>query len=655
MLRRTRFLFSVLCLCSAFSLSADDALTFVVTASRESVDIMDAPAQMTVITSEDIQSSGKTGLVQILEDVAGVSFRSITGEAEAQVSMRGFGENSHGRVQVFIDGRRLNNPDMASLNWLSVPISSIERIEVLDGPSSVLYGSGAVGGVINIITKESAAGVTAGATLSYGSFNTRRVQVNGGFGTDSVGFLVSADHYSTDGFRDRTESKNTNVTVNAFADITDKLTLKPSFTFADIYYQLPGYLTKVQFQTDPTQAKYYKDDSTERDLGAALLTQLAVSDNFSIELPLSYMKKDRKAEMVSNYSLVYMTPESHTDRIQHQFEAKPKLSINLEAGSASLQFIGGFDLAGAKYNVEDYAEEERITLTSDYDFSQLTYAPFIVSKISFPFNLDAVLGVRYESYNLKTSDEVAKKEYEKKSVAFAYDVAMNFHPSENGSVYLKYNTLFRYPFIDEILTYGVFLQDLEPEIGYNLEAGTKYKLNSMLSTSFNIYYMMMKDEISYNLATYQNENLDTTKRIGGNLALSLTPIRLIEVNGSLGYVKATFADGINENKMIPLVPELTANSGVTFNIPMGIKIGADVSYTGESYRGGDTANMNDVVEAYTLYGLTASFTPPALGGKLSVNGRVDNLLDVSYVPFVFYSGYYPAAGRAITVSASYRY
>ncbi len=162
----------------------------------------------------------------------------------------------------------------------------------------------------------------------------------------------------------------------------------------------------------------------------------------------------------------------------------------------------------------------------------------------------------------------------------------------------------------------------------------------------------MENEIAY---TSKNENLDATKRLGGNLVLALTPVKFLELNGSLGYVKASFADGINEDKIVPLVPELTANSGLAFNLPFGMKIGGDVSYTGESYRGGDTGNVNDAIAAYALYGLTASFTPPALDGKLSVNGRVDNLLDVSYVPFVYWSGFYPAAGRAITVSASYRY
>ena len=141
---------------------------------------MSVPNQVTVITEDEIKKSGKTELVDVLSDIAGVTFRSYSTGAEAQVSMRGFGENSYGRVQVLVDGRSLNNPDMSGLNWQSIPLSSIEKIEILDGPSAVLYGSGAVGGVINIITKESAPGVTAEPTIAYGSHNTRQGLINAG-------------------------------------------------------------------------------------------------------------------------------------------------------------------------------------------------------------------------------------------------------------------------------------------------------------------------------------------------------------------------------------------------------------------------------------------------------------------------------------------
>jgi iron complex outermembrane recepter protein len=160
--------------------SEDPVFTFVVTASRVEEDILSSSAHVTVITADDIVESGETSIVRLLDKVAGLQFNGALGESQGQVSMRGFGENAHGRVLVMVDGRKLNNPDMEGINWLGISLSDIERIEVLRGPASVLYGNHAVGGVINIITKKPSRNASVSASASVGSFqeNQERVSVS---------------------------------------------------------------------------------------------------------------------------------------------------------------------------------------------------------------------------------------------------------------------------------------------------------------------------------------------------------------------------------------------------------------------------------------------------------------------------------------------
>ena len=126
--------------CAASVLGAQEAaLDFIVTAGRTAEDPASVPAQVTVISAAQIAESGASSLVQVLERVPGVSFMpSMAGPGTETVSMRGFGENSFGRVLVLVDGVRQNNPDMKSINWNAVALSDIERIEVLDGSASVL-------------------------------------------------------------------------------------------------------------------------------------------------------------------------------------------------------------------------------------------------------------------------------------------------------------------------------------------------------------------------------------------------------------------------------------------------------------------------------------------------------------------------------------
>lgn len=648
--------FSFLCFCLALSASAEILPDYVVTASRESEDSLDANAKVTVVTADDIARSGKTSVVEVLEDIAGVSFRSYSTEAQAQVSMRGFGENSFGRVLVLVDGRKLNDPDMTGINWQAIQLSSIERIEILDGPSAVLYGSGAVGGVINIITKESAKGLTAEATVSYGSFDTRRALVTGGYGTDSLGLLASADLYRTDGYRDRSRAENTNVTVNAFADVTDLVTIKPYFTYADVKYQMPGALLKAQYDADPTVAVNLDDDGSEKTLGAGLLAQARPGDLLTIECPLDWKRKDREANFGSSSWPTFADTGITT------IGARPKASWTGEAPTGNFLVTGGLDFEGNFYACDTWTDDKRTEGHDDFEIKQFSWAPYLSAGLALPRDIKASAGIRWDHTAIHAEKEALDESdgYDDLS----WDAGLTWRPVEPFSAYARTGTTYRIPFIDEkAQLYGGadFNADLEPEHGYNAEIGARYRDGKKLSASANAYCLLMKDEIAYDQTTYLNVNMDRTRRIGGSASVTWSPVALVTLDGNVAYVRATFTSGDYKDNVVPLAPALTARGGATFNLPFGISIAPDVSYTGESYAGQDFANDAGTIDDYTLLGLTLGFAPEMKGSSFAVRFRMDNILDASYAPLEYYSSYtgalsyYPAAGRSYTLSASYRY
>ena len=126
----------------------------VVTATRSKAPAREVPANVTVISAEEIAKGNYSDVVSVLKRIAGLHFRSYSGNQEAAVDIRGFGENSYGRVLILRDGRKLNRPDLRSINWNQIPLANVERIEIIRGPSGAAYGDHAVGGVINIITKK---------------------------------------------------------------------------------------------------------------------------------------------------------------------------------------------------------------------------------------------------------------------------------------------------------------------------------------------------------------------------------------------------------------------------------------------------------------------------------------------------------------------
>jgi len=127
----------------------------VVTATRDIQEIRKIPANVTVITKEKIAESNAQAVTDVLKDEVGVVVRDFFGTGKsASVDIRGFGETGPLNTLVLVDGRRINEIDLSGVDWTQIPLDQVERIEIVRGAGSVLYGDNAVGRVNNIITKK---------------------------------------------------------------------------------------------------------------------------------------------------------------------------------------------------------------------------------------------------------------------------------------------------------------------------------------------------------------------------------------------------------------------------------------------------------------------------------------------------------------------
>jgi len=182
------------------ALEAPELLLFqeipvVVTASRVEQRVTEAPASVTVITREQILNSGAISIADILRMAPGVDVMQNAG-ANWDVSIRGFAHIGSNKVLVLIDGRTAYNDFYASVNWYELPVvlEDIERIEIIRGPLSSLWGANALLGVINIITRSPAQSEGTLATAQYGTRGTLRATVvhGGHVGDSGVSYKVSA-------------------------------------------------------------------------------------------------------------------------------------------------------------------------------------------------------------------------------------------------------------------------------------------------------------------------------------------------------------------------------------------------------------------------------------------------------------------------------
>ena len=133
-----------------------------------------------IIDSEQIRQSPARTLPELLSLEAGIFSRSLYGNnaTRATIDIRGFGATSAQNTLILVDGRRLNDVDLAAVDFSAIPLANIERVEIMRGGGAVLYGDGAVGGTINIITKQPATlGSTGQVELAAGNYGTRHLNI----------------------------------------------------------------------------------------------------------------------------------------------------------------------------------------------------------------------------------------------------------------------------------------------------------------------------------------------------------------------------------------------------------------------------------------------------------------------------------------------
>ena len=273
----------------------------VTTATKTEKNIEGVSASIIVITEEEIQKTGASTLDKILEKVPSINaqygrFPHPSASSKASISLRGMGANG---TLILVDGKRLSGETESPYEMTRITASMIERIEIVKGSMSTLYGSDAIGGVINIITKKIDKNVST-LDLKYGS--------NGD--GDAVNKNVN---FTNRGSVDKLRYK-----INTSIDDTTPYKVNKSYTQQAINpssgADLNGNsLDNISGNYDVT----YKDEATVKTIGTRL--EYDFSDNFTAGLDLSYFTEDREGQYLGNASatsggLITNTPVNSEDK-----------------------------------------------------------------------------------------------------------------------------------------------------------------------------------------------------------------------------------------------------------------------------------------------------------------------------------------------------
>jgi iron complex outermembrane receptor protein len=643
----------------------------VVTATRDREEVRKVPANVSVISEGEIKKSGATTVVELLDKIESIQFRTYSGNSsQALIDMRGFGgDNPFGKTLVMLDGRRLNRPDMSSINWLQIPLNDVERIEVVRGASSVLYGDAAIGGVINIITKKGEGPPKFNASVIAGSYGLHNERVGVRGSTDKWIYALNGENNFSAGYRDRSKLSSRGGGVNVGYDASEMFNISLGVSFNRTDYQMPGALTKAQMEQDrrqyqpATPANWANaapdDDGSDTYTNINLGIKSLLGSIGEIDINLLYGKKDLQTNMPS------WTSNKFSNTATDTYGITPKYILSKDIFGFKNKLIVGLDYYHEPYKKEFYNSRERTTKTSWADFTRDSLGYYVRDEFSLLKNLILNAGYRLERATIEGSntDTVTPAnnftDQEKNYNAEAYEAGLTWLVGKQSKVFAKYATVYRIPFLDEIASFNgfggeLFLRNLEKEKGVSTEAGTEFYPLDNLKVGLTLFRIDMEDEIQYVYVTPwsgYNQNVGKTRHDGAEISLSYLWEKRARLYGNFTYHMATFENGANNKKEMPLVPNRIANAGLEIYLPCKVIFRPEVRYVGSAFLSGDNDNNAETLESYTLYNLYLSFKPSIEKVDMTVFFGVENLTDVKYSSFgsdnASWGGintYYPMSG-----------
>lgn len=635
----------------------------VVTATRDKQETRKTPANVTVITKEEINKTGATTIVEVLENIEGAQFRSYSGNsAQTMIDLRGFGgDNPYGKTLILLDGRRLNRPDMSPASLMQIPLNNIESIEIIRGASSVLYGDAAIGGVINIITKRGKGTPQIDAALTAGSYNFHDEKVGVSGSTGKLSYAVNGANQFSWGYRDRSKFSFSGAGFNIGYDASSYLALSLDGSLSKTGFEMPGGLTKVQMETNPRQIQpgHENDDATEdyQNLHGQVNTVLGKFGR--LDTDFYYGNKTIKSNFAS-----YWPPNQYNSYDIKTFGITPKYILETPIVRFANKLIIGVDYYHETMALDKYSDKERTIKTNMADFEKNTLGFYLRDEFSVLPYLILAGGYRTESAEFKgksTTLSPLSDDFDaaKRHRAEAWEGSLTYLFGKMSKAYVKYASVYRYPFLDEQASFyssgpfNTFNMNIEKEKGKSYEVGTSVYPLDNLKLGLTFYWIDMEDEISADPVTWELKNLDKTRHVGGEFNFNYIQKGLFSFYGNATYQKAVFVEGLNQDKDVPLVPNLMANANLEINLPYNIFLNPRLHYVGKSFLANDYDNNAEQLKDYFRWDFFVYWRPKIKGKKVIAFAGVENLTDVKYATYGIDMApwgenlYYPADGLII--------
>jgi len=569
----------------------------VVTATRTAQTADETLASVTVITRDDIERSQSQDLFEVLRTQAGVDI-ARTGNAGGDVSLFLRGTNSN-HTLTLIDGVRASSATTGKFSLTALDLSQVERIEIVRGPRASLYGSDAIGGVIQIFTRKST-GFRIRA--EGGSFGTKKLDFGLG-GGDKIKYSLNASLKDIDGYSATNEN-------NVFSYDPDK----DSFKAKNLSFSLGLPITEkinIDFTT------WYNNNETEFDTG--------VSDNINktSNLKLNYATNTAWSQ---SYSIGYASDETQTDSpfvLSSIFSERKIFDWQNDIVIGTQHLI----TAGINYYEDQVDNFDNGTNSLVFDEKIDNSAIYTNWQTAFGKN-DFQLGLRYDDHSEFGSEPTGH-------IAWGRQI-------DKVKVRASYGTAFKAPTVNELFHPGFFGSfagnpDLQAETSGSFEIGANHAFSKAQRFDVSIYDTRIEDLIAFEGTNSQAINIGEASIRGLELGYTF--------NNNIWVIQGNFTlqDATNEDTNSPLLRR--ADQKMAVNVSHSIKKTGNIA--AELILSSDRPDIGTQLPGYGVLNMSTNYP---ISKKLMLQGRIENLFDKEYETV---SGYNTAA-RSAFVALQYK-
>ena len=571
--------------------SVSEADTVVVSASRIPQSIRDVGVSATVVPRERIEELNAQSVGDVLGEVtdARVNTYGSMG-AESDITLRG---SSGNQVLVMVDGRPVNVASLGMTDLSMFPADQVERIEVIRGPGSVLYGAGALAGVVNIITRDPPEKLRTDLSASYGTKNTRIIQLDNGARIGDVGYLVEASQNASDGWRANSACEGYHISGKVDYDMTQESRLVLDSGFSRQDKGLPGSTSWPSPNAKQYDEQYWFDltHKYEFETNSCLTSKAFLNQNWQD----------------------YKDPDIFTDDISRNQKAGLDVQQTLPMGESQL-FLGGVYFENDYVDIKDKDGVSRIGGNRDL----FTGAGFLQDEISFLERFVATPGLRCDIQS-KWGAELSPK------ISGLYKII------DGTRLKASVGRGFRAPTVNELYwrdDYSEGNPDLKPEESFSYDAGIQQQLGAKSMLGVALFQSHVKNLIAWydvdGKGIYKAQNINDAFLQG--LETELNVQITDEISGALNYTLLGSQDtsGVYDGETLTYRPKNKVGGRLGYQNKWGLKLDMDAEYTDKVYI--DRANTQEL-GGFMTFGVYVSQTI-VKGVEIYVRG--DNILDKQY-------------------------